>query len=173
MKILIVFLAVISCTVSLGQCRTFKKDTPVINIDMNQLPTNVQGIYEKLQNFFNEIFSNSIQVFITNPYEKVITGAITYAGAQELPTNHVVYISIKDVSFMGAPPVILSEWIYTNVNTFPIDFRIPIDSRMINPWGRYTLSVSIKENNELKYESNTHTDIIDNNGKLEFKEIIK
>ncbi len=141
-----------------------EKKTPFLKIDIADLPNNPENFYLKAQEFFNSIFGNVLQIEVTN--EKIVQGLIHFIGEQKLADNVIVHVSVLDVSLMDAPSIKLAEAIYTNPTSFPIEFSIPLDARKFNPWGRYTLSVVIKEKGQLRYISDTQTDVTDDNGKL-------
>jgi uncharacterized lipoprotein YbaY len=143
-----------------------EKKTPFLKIDIADLPNNPENFYLKAQEFFNSIFGNVLQIEVTN--EKIVQGLIHFIGEQKLADNIIVHVSVLDVSLMGAPSIKLAEAIYTNPTSFPIEFSISLDAKMLNPWGRYTLSVVIKEKGQLRYISDTQTAVTDEIGKFKY-----
>lgn len=93
---------------------------------------------------------------------KTISGGITFVkGSQTISPGHTVFVTIEDVSIADAGSIKLAQSVYLNPKKFPLDFSVDIDSKLIKPYGSYSLSVRIEKDGELRYISDTYTPVTD------------
>lgn len=137
-------------------------------IEFNQLSTNVEAIYAKIQSFFNSIFQKS-NVELTYSSLKTLSGAVTHNnGDQVLVGTHILTTTIQDISFADGPAKILAQTvnIFPDSSRFPLNFAVSINEKLFSPDGRYSLSVTIEKDGKLMYINDYIVPVTDDNGKL-------
>lgn len=138
-----------------------------IDIDFNQLSTNVEEIYSKIQSFFNAIFkNNNIQLSYTSL--KTLSGAVTHNnGDQVLIGTHILTTTIQDISLMDGQAKTLAQTvnIFPDSSQFPLNFAVSVDEKLFTPYGRYSLSVIIEKDGKLMYTNDYTVPVTDDNGK--------
>jgi len=160
-KFLLFALFFVSVSISYG------KSVQTIKINSQNLSNDVKGVYSNIQAFFNSMFNNAVNLEIVDNGKKTVRGGITFnGGAQKIEPGHIVFVTIEDVSIMDTASVKLAQSVYLNPTSFPIDFSIDIDSKLIKQGRSYSLAVRIEKNGVLRYISDTNTEITDQSNSI-------
>lgn len=99
------------------------------------------------------------------PNVQKVEGLITFNGDQHLANDSIIIVSVEEISRADAPSKTLSTALYTNKNSFPINFAILINENDIDSYGTYSLTVRIDQKNKMVFRTTYRTDILDN-GKI-------
>ena len=90
----------------------------------------------------------------------VVTGLVTYGEPISLDPNVVVSVKLLDVSRLDAPSVMVSEQVFENVESLPLEFEIKYDESDIDERATYSIQVSITDGNRLLFANDTAYDVI-------------
>ena len=143
-----------------------------IDLDFNQLSTNLEDIYAKIQAFFNAIFKTD-NIQLTYSSLKTLSGAVTHNnGNQVLVGTHILTTTIQDISIEDGPVKTLAQTvnIFPDSSQFPLNFAVSVDEMLFTPYGRYSLSVTIKKDDKLMFINDYVVPVTDDNGKFHFFE---
>ena len=138
------------------------------DVNYDKLPKDLDEIYNKVQSFFNSIFE-SANVELVYKSMGILTGEITHSeGDQVLFGTHIMTVVIQDISLMDAPSTVLAKSvnILTDSNQFPLKFSIQVNTRLFQPYGKYSLSVRIEKDGALRYINDYSIPVTDDNNKL-------
>ena len=95
-----------------------------------------------------------------------INGGISFNTKEPIPDGAVATIQILDVSLADAPAKKIAEAIIQNPKTFPINFEIQYDSKLLsNPHGDYVINARIETNGKLNFITDTKFSVFDHNTK--------
>lgn len=72
-----------------------------------------------------------------------ITGEIISQGNVEIPEVSIVTIRLSDVSLQDVAAIIVAEKVIKNADSFPVEFSIAYDPKLIKRGRRYAVSVRI------------------------------
>ena len=90
----------------------------------------------------------------------VVTGLVTYSEPISLNPNMVVSVKLLDVSLLDAPSVTVSEQVFENVESLPLEFTIRYDESDIDERATYSIQVSITDGDVLRFANDTAYDVI-------------
>jgi putative lipoprotein len=103
----------------------------------------------------------------------ILTGTVTYRQRIALPSGSVVEVKLQDVSRADASAqVIASQTITTTGENVPIPFALSYDPAQIDPRSRYTLSVRITTNGELRWINTERYDVLTHEAPLTGVEVV-
>ena len=124
-------------------------------------------MYSSFQSFFNKLFVNVAQLNLVRPKavaSRTIEGEISYAGAKYLTNDHIVYVTLEDVSRKDVPAIKLGEQVISLATEFPIKFNVSFDATTIlnRIGGSYNLRVRIEKNKTLHFITDTHYGLVQN-----------
>lgn len=90
----------------------------------------------------------------------VVTGLVTYSEPISLYPNVVVSVKLLDVSRLDAPSVTVSEQVFENAESLPLEFEIRYDESDIDERATYSIQVSITRGDVLLFANDTAYDVI-------------
>ena len=90
----------------------------------------------------------------------VVTGLVTYSEPISLYPNVVVSVKLLDVSRLDAPSVTVSEQVFENAESLPLEFEIRYDKSDIDERATYSIQVSITQGDVLLFANDTAYDVI-------------
>lgn len=91
-----------------------------------------------------------------------IAGTVVFANNISLPSGTITTVTLQNNSMADAPAQILGKQVIRGAKTFPIQFTIPYQTRMINPALlqqpiNYAVRVRIEKQGKLLFISDTFT----------------
>lgn len=90
----------------------------------------------------------------------VVTGLVTYSEPISLDPNVVVSVKLLDVSRLDAPSVTVSEQVFENAESLPLEFEVRYDESDIDERATYSIQVSITQGDVLLFANDTAYDVI-------------
>ena len=90
----------------------------------------------------------------------VVTGLVTYSEPISLDPNVVVSVKLLDVSRLDAPSVMVSEQVFENAESLPLEFEIRYDESDIDERAIYSIQVSITDGYRLLFANDSAYDVI-------------
>ena len=90
----------------------------------------------------------------------VVTGLVTYSEPISLYPNVVVSVKLLDVSRLDAPSVTVSEQVFEDAESLPLEFEIRYDESDIDERATYSIQVSITQGDVLLFANDTAYDVI-------------
>lgn len=90
----------------------------------------------------------------------VVTGLVTYSEPISLYPNVVVSVKLLDVSRLDAPSVTVSEQVFENAESLPLEFEVRYDKSDIDERATYSIQVSITQGDVLLFANDTAYDVI-------------
>lgn len=100
-----------------------------------------------------------------------ITGTATYRERMALPPGAVFEVSVRDVSLMDAPSVVMAS-LRRPIHSVPQSFSLAIERRRLDPRARYSVHASIRSADErllfitdqsypvINHGGGTHADLV-------------
>lgn len=90
----------------------------------------------------------------------VVTGLVTYSEPISLDPNMVVSVKLLDVSRLDAPSVTVSEQVFEDAESLPLEFEVRYDKSDIDERATYSIQVSITQGDVLLFANDTAYDVI-------------
>ncbi len=90
-----------------------------------------------------------------------VTGSISYRERIALPSHALVTVTIQDVSLADAPAKVIAKHRFeTNGYQVPYEFELSYDKSKIDARHRYSVSVRIEVDGQLRFISDTMNSVI-------------
>ena len=89
-----------------------------------------------------------------------LTGTITFDGDAAIPSDAVLTVELRDVSYQDAPSELISSQTIESPERFPIDFAVPYEPADIDPRATYGVQIRITRNDQLIYINDTAFDVL-------------